>query len=125
MAGGLLGLVAGFSIAALFAPSRDPAQPLANEWYIVAAFASAIEGAIGGCIVGLFDGLLWRSEVHSHSLFYALMGALIGAFSSALLPRTTPEMTAYRGVACAFIVALICVVMDDLVRRRRLTIRGS
>src|SRR5262245_41723391 len=80
--GASIGLIGGFLIALLNTPARNPAQPTANEWYVIAILASGFGGAIGGGVIGLFDGLLRRPGFGILSLSLGLVGALVGYFIS-------------------------------------------
>jgi hypothetical protein len=125
IAGAILGFVGGLIIAVLYAPERNPAEPLANEWYTLVVIASAFGGAIGGSIIGLFDGLLRRPEIGVRSFVWGMLGALFGYLISLALPATGPEETAYRGVAVTCLFSWGCIVIGHFISRHRLTMRSS
>jgi len=117
--GGALGFAGGILIAAISAPTYDPAQKLANEWYIIAVFVCVISGFVGGAVIGLVDGLLQQPGIRWRSLVWGLGGAMLGWLSSAQVPKKAAELTAYQGVICALLFALVCVIAGHFVWRRR------
>ena len=106
--GGGLGLAGSLAIAVLYADARYPARPLEYEWHIIAVFVSLVGGAIGGSVVGLVDGLMRQRGVGLRSILWGLIGAAIGSVVPMMLPKTSPEMTTYRGVAFALCCARRC-----------------
>lgn len=117
--GGVVGFLGGLAIALLFRPSLDPQNPLAGEWYSLAIAVSAVQGGLVGSLIGLSDGLLRATGIGYQPLAWALLGAVAGALAAMLLPKTSPEVTAYQSVASACLFAWLLVVFCHLTWRWR------
>lgn len=81
--GGMIGCVAGgvfgVTVGICLAPTREPRQPLAHEWYMMAVLQCAFWSIVGGGIIGTIAGA-YRERECIWLLFAGLCVGLIAGY---------------------------------------------